>query len=576
MTLAVDTAKSGPYAGNGVTTNFVVTFYFLRNSDIEVIFTDTTGAETTYVENTHYTVNGAGNLLGGSIDIITTPTDYTPQTGEKITIIRAMPFTQQIDYVSNDPFPAETHERGLDELTMECQELKEQIGRALLVSVSSGLTGLTLPTPEAGLAIGWNATEDGLTNLTIADLGTETLPATADTYLKRNSLNTFFSALTSSQVWADIKVDATELVRGIAEIATQAEVNAGSDDERFVTPLKLFNYLSVTGGAQRGYIDGFNTAQDVGDLNHDIIITAGVARTDDNIGTIAFGSSMIKQDDANWAIGTNAGGMAAPVATASGGTYNTVGTAVTGILTSFTTDFQVGDVLWSSSNSQARRITVITSNTAMTLESAFTAPVVGDVTMINGLAPNTWYHLHALIDAFSAVDFGMDTRRNGALILADVAVVAAGFNNNRRIGSFKTNASSNIIAYKQRGNWWEWTDLPVDWNSAGPSTSGQLFTVSTPFGVECRGSFSARTNVAGGASFSGVLFTSPSQTNAVVGSTNSTIFGNTNTLGESDAASFELMTNDMSQIRIRRNAGSGFVFINMSTNGYWDFRGENA
>lgn len=35
-------------------------------------------------------------------------------------------------------------------------------------------------------------------------------------------------------------VDATETVKGIAEIATQTEVNAGSDDTRIVTPAKLF------------------------------------------------------------------------------------------------------------------------------------------------------------------------------------------------------------------------------------------------------------------------------------------------------------------------------------------------
>lgn len=38
--------------------------------------------------------------------------------------------------------------------------------------------------------------------------------------------------------------DATETVKGKAEIATQAEVDAGTDDARFVTPLKLKNATS--------------------------------------------------------------------------------------------------------------------------------------------------------------------------------------------------------------------------------------------------------------------------------------------------------------------------------------------
>lgn len=36
--------------------------------------------------------------------------------------------------------------------------------------------------------------------------------------------------------------DATETQKGVAEIATQAETDAGTDDERFITPLKLANY----------------------------------------------------------------------------------------------------------------------------------------------------------------------------------------------------------------------------------------------------------------------------------------------------------------------------------------------
>lgn len=63
-----------------------------------------------------------------------------------------------------------------------------------------------------------------------------------------------FSGLTASRSWAmpdaggtvaltsDLAVQATESVAGIAEIATQAETDAGTDDMRIVTPLKLATY----------------------------------------------------------------------------------------------------------------------------------------------------------------------------------------------------------------------------------------------------------------------------------------------------------------------------------------------
>lgn len=44
---------------------------------------------------------------------------------------------------------------------------------------------------------------------------------------------------------ADVTPSATETVEGKAEIATQAEVNAGTDDTRFVTPLKLATLLAT-------------------------------------------------------------------------------------------------------------------------------------------------------------------------------------------------------------------------------------------------------------------------------------------------------------------------------------------
>lgn len=54
---------------------------------------------------------------------------------------------------------------------------------------------------------------------------------------------------------------ATETRTGLAEIATQAEVNAGTDDQRFVTPLKLKTYLDASvGGFAANVGDGTATS----------------------------------------------------------------------------------------------------------------------------------------------------------------------------------------------------------------------------------------------------------------------------------------------------------------------------
>ena len=62
------------------------------------------------------------------------------------------------------------------------------------------------------------------------------------------------------------------------------------------------------------------------------------------------------------------------------GSYLTSDTTVTGSSTSFTSDFTVGDLLWSHQEGEAREITEITSDTEMVLSSSFADDVTSDTT----------------------------------------------------------------------------------------------------------------------------------------------------------------------------------------------------
>ena len=114
------------YAGNGATTNFAVNFYFLENSHLQVILVAANGLETVQTLTTNYTVTGAGNEAGGSITML-----VAPPTGTQLIIVRSVPATQETDYIANDPFPAESHERALDKLTMLAQQNKSDADRAI-------------------------------------------------------------------------------------------------------------------------------------------------------------------------------------------------------------------------------------------------------------------------------------------------------------------------------------------------------------------------------------------------------------------------------------------------------------
>jgi len=64
-----------------------------------------------------------------------------------VTIRRIVPFTQEIDYVPYDAFPAETHERGLDRLTMETQQLSTAVRQAISIPESEDPSSVNVIVP---------------------------------------------------------------------------------------------------------------------------------------------------------------------------------------------------------------------------------------------------------------------------------------------------------------------------------------------------------------------------------------------------------------------------------------------
>ena len=45
-----------------------------------------------------------------------------------------------IDYIANDPFPAESHEEGLDRSMMAVQQLQEEVNRSIKLSRTNTMT----------------------------------------------------------------------------------------------------------------------------------------------------------------------------------------------------------------------------------------------------------------------------------------------------------------------------------------------------------------------------------------------------------------------------------------------------
>jgi len=142
---------------------FPYTFRILAQAHLLVILTTAAGVETELELTTNYTVSGVGAAGGGNVTTCGDNSPYT--TGDTITIIRDVPLTQLIDYVENDAFPAESHEKGLDLATMILQEFAEKLDRAIFLTKSSIYSGLKLPDPVAQKLLQWKDDLSGLVNV---------------------------------------------------------------------------------------------------------------------------------------------------------------------------------------------------------------------------------------------------------------------------------------------------------------------------------------------------------------------------------------------------------------------------
>ena len=157
MTISSTSIKNS-YSGNGSTATFNYTFKIFANSDLQVIIRSSSGTETVKTITTHYTVAGAGSSSGGSI---TFTSGNIPTNTETVLIRRILPQTQTIDYIANDPFPAESHEEGLDRAMMTIQQIQEELDRSIKVSRTTSITTPEITddaTARAGKLLGFDST----------------------------------------------------------------------------------------------------------------------------------------------------------------------------------------------------------------------------------------------------------------------------------------------------------------------------------------------------------------------------------------------------------------------------------
>lgn len=118
MSFTSETSKR-TYLANGSQTVFAYDFLIYSSSHLAVYIDGV-------LQVTGFTTDGVGIATGGNVTFSVAPT-----TGKIITLNLEVPFTQELDYQTASKFPATSHEKGLDLITMLAKRLNEVDSRAL-------------------------------------------------------------------------------------------------------------------------------------------------------------------------------------------------------------------------------------------------------------------------------------------------------------------------------------------------------------------------------------------------------------------------------------------------------------
>lgn len=191
--------------------------------------------------------------------------------------------------------------------------------------------------------------------------------------------------------------------------------------------------------------------------------------------------------------------------------------------------------------------------------------------MGNGLtiANSTWYHV-ILANNNGTPDIYFDTSASGANRPAGISDTKV-----RRIGSFRTDGSAHIMAFKQIGNDFIWNVLVTvepNINATTPPATATLVTLSyVPTGVQViarfRGAYVP-------AAAENILFQAPDETSSVAAAVagNSDFYVTNSGATVNGQFNLHVRTNTSAQVRWSASANSGTAYA--VAYGWGDYRGQ--
>lgn len=189
---------------------------------------------------------------------------------------------------------------------------------------------------------------------------------------------------------------------------------------------------------------------------------------------------------------------------------------------------------------------------------------------------NTTYHSFLIVkDADGSVDAGFDTS-------ATAANRPAGYTYYRRIGSILTDATPNIRAFVQDGDYFRLKTSILDVNVTNPGTAAVLRALTVPSGIKVFALINGGAKQSTAASRPDTYFSDPDANDQAVSSTAAPLSNSGGTIVsttggvEYSFVQLQIRTNTSSQIRTRVAFSDGNSILMVATLGWIDARGSEA
>jgi hypothetical protein len=384
--------------------------------------------------------------------------------------------------------------------------------------------------------------------------------------VNNNTGNTPASSPTQWDPFGTQVPDASTTVKGIVELATNAETQAGTDAVRAVTPAGLASRVAST--TAQGLVElADNTETQTGSDATRAVTPAGLSSrtaTESRSGVIAIATQ------GGVTVGTDDAAAITPLKLAT--RLQSVVQLPYGFISGFalsnnaTTPGTVIDVGPGSCSSAAASV-MIYSNAVIsgTLQSSggWAAGSGNNKLDTGARAPSTWYHVFAIrktSDGSADILFSLS---------ATSPTMPTGYAGSRRIGSFKTDSGGPITTFTMDifsgRRIYRWGTPIMDVSGASLGTTASNYTMSAPPGVNVR----VELNTFAYANNALVYFSCPDEANLLPANTTgypgfTCGFGVvTDSAMDAGALQLSIKTNTSAQIRARANVTVTLSVLNL-------------